>query len=64
MVIVALVGWSLLWGVPGAFLCVPITSSIILVLANLRSTRWIAVLLSRDGDLSDSGAPTVEPSGP
>lgn len=52
VVILALVGWSLLWGIPGAFLCVPMTNILILVFANIRSTRWLAVLLSRDGDLA------------
>ncbi len=53
VVIVALVGWSLLWGVPGAFLCVPMTNIILLILANLRSTRWIAVMLSNGGELTE-----------
>ncbi|MEM9380125.1 MAG: AI-2E family transporter [Planctomycetota bacterium] len=56
VVIVALVGWSLLWGLPGAFLCVPMTNILLLVLANIRSTRWIGVLLSRDGHIAGSNA--------
>ncbi len=56
LVITALVGWSMLWGVPGAFLCVPMTNIALLILANVSSTRWIAVLLSRDGALVEEGA--------
>ncbi|MDG1490420.1 MAG: AI-2E family transporter [Planctomycetota bacterium] len=56
LVITALVGWSMLWGVPGAFLCVPMTNIALLILANVASTRWIAVLLSRDGALVEEGA--------
>lgn len=56
LVITGLVGWSMLWGVPGAFLCVPMTNIALLILANVPSTRWIAVLLSRDGDLVEEAA--------
>jgi AI-2 transport protein TqsA len=49
VVMLALVGWSILWGIPGAFLSVPMTAVVLIVLANIPATRWIAVLLSRDG---------------
>ncbi len=52
LVMIALVGWSLIWGIPGAFLSVPITAVILLVLANVPETRWIAVMLSQDGHLA------------
>ncbi len=54
VVILALVAWSLLWGIAGAFLSVPVTAVALLVLARLPATRWIAVLLSRDGRLRDA----------
>ena len=49
MVVLALAFWSLIWGVAGAFLSIPLTVIAMAVLAEFRSTRWIAVLLSSDG---------------
>jgi predicted PurR-regulated permease PerM len=40
-----------LWGIPGAFLAVPITAILVTALSKFASTRPIAVLLSRDGSL-------------
>lgn len=41
--------WSLLWGMTGAFLSVPLTLLLILICAKFESTRWVAVILSNDG---------------
>jgi predicted PurR-regulated permease PerM len=41
--------WSELWGVPGAFLSVPITAILTIVLSEFPGTRPIAVLLSKGG---------------
>jgi len=60
VVIVALVAWSLMWGIAGAFLCVPMTTIMIIVLANIRSTSWLAILLSRDGQIRHPDAPGGE----
>jgi len=49
VVVLALAFWSLIWGVAGAFLSIPLTVIAMAVLAEFRSTRWIAVLLSSDG---------------
>jgi predicted PurR-regulated permease PerM len=38
-----------LWGGVGAFLSAPLTVIIMIVLAQFPTTRWIAVLLSADG---------------
>ena len=48
-ILVSLTVWSGLWGIAGAFLAVPITSIMTIVLAGFAGTRPIAVLLSRDG---------------
>lgn len=56
VVMLALVGWSVLWGIPGAFLSVPMTAVVLIVLANIPSTRWIAVLLSQDGHVRSTAA--------
>lgn len=42
--------WSALWGIAGAFLSTPIAVMVMAVTAEFRGTRWIAVLLSGDGD--------------
>jgi AI-2 transport protein TqsA len=49
VILVSLAVWSALWGIPGAFLAVPITASIAMILAEFAGTRPISVLLSRDG---------------
>jgi predicted PurR-regulated permease PerM len=49
VVLLALAVWSTLWGVPGALLAVPMTASLVLVLAEIESTRPVAVLLSASG---------------
>jgi predicted PurR-regulated permease PerM len=47
--ILALAFWGFLWGLPGAFLAVPLTLMLMMVCAQFESTRWVAVLLSNDG---------------
>ena len=42
--------WSALWGIPGAFLSTPIAVMVMAVTAQFAGTRWVAVLLSGDGD--------------
>jgi AI-2 transport protein TqsA len=41
--------WSVLWGLPGAFLAVPLTLMLMMVFAQFKSTMWIAAMLSNDG---------------
>jgi predicted PurR-regulated permease PerM len=48
--LLALAFWSVLWGLPGAFLSTPLTTVMMVVLAQFEGTRWVAVLLSADGD--------------
>jgi predicted PurR-regulated permease PerM len=50
-ILFSLAVWSELWGVPGAFLAVPITAILTIVFSEFPGTRPIAVLLSRDGRL-------------
>jgi len=49
VVLLALAFWSTLWGLPGALLAVPLTVSLVLVFAELKTTHPIAVLLSANG---------------
>lgn len=47
--LLSLAFWSWLWGLPGAFLAVPLTLMSMMVFAQFESTAWIAALLSNDG---------------
>lgn len=48
-VLLSLAFWGAIWGLPGMFLSTPLTVMTMVVLAQFRSTHWIAVLLSSDG---------------
>ncbi len=48
-ILVALAVWSQLWGISGAFLAVPITAVMVIVLSEFAGTRPIAILLSKNG---------------
>jgi AI-2 transport protein TqsA len=41
--------WSILWGIPGAFLAIPLTLALMYQLAQFESLRWLAILISNDG---------------
>ncbi|KQY29697.1 permease [Caulobacter sp. Root487D2Y] len=55
VVLLSLAVWGALWGVTGMFLSTPLTVAAMLVLAQFDGTRWIAILLSEDGDPSGAG---------
>jgi AI-2 transport protein TqsA len=44
VVLLALVFWGWLWGVPGAFLSIPITAALVIACESFERTRWIAIL--------------------
>lgn len=44
--------WGLIWGIPGMFLCVPLLVISMIVFSHVPQTRPIAILLSRDGQIS------------
>jgi predicted PurR-regulated permease PerM len=48
--------WSAIWGVPGAFLAVPITVSVIIIFSEFEMTRPVAILLSKSGRLTEGGS--------
>ena len=47
--LLSLAFWSWLWGLPGAFLAVPMTLMSMMVFTQFPSTRWVAAMLSNDG---------------
>ena len=50
IVLLALAFWGALWGIAGMFLSTPLTVMIMVILAQFDGTRWVAVLLSADGE--------------
>ena len=48
--LLALAFWTFLWGLPGAFLAVPMTLMLMMVFAQFDATRWVAAALSNDGN--------------
>jgi predicted PurR-regulated permease PerM len=51
VILVSLTVWSGLWGIPGAFLAVPITAIMAIVFSEFAGTRPVAVFLSQSGRL-------------
>jgi predicted PurR-regulated permease PerM len=57
VVLLSLAFWGAIWGVPGLFLSTPLTVAAMVILAQFSGSRWIAILLSSDGDpLGDTAA--------
>lgn len=54
VILLALAVWGVLWGIAGAFLATPLTVLLMTLFAQFPSTRWIAVLLSANGDPGES----------
>ncbi len=50
VVLLALAFWSLVWGLPGAFLSTPLAVMTMVILAQFEGGRRVAILLSADGD--------------
>ncbi|MGH7022725.1 MAG: AI-2E family transporter [Caulobacteraceae bacterium] len=56
IVMLSLAFWGTIWGLPGAFLSTPLTVLTMVILAQFDGSRWIAILLSGDGDPQGMGA--------
>jgi AI-2 transport protein TqsA len=56
VVLLSLAFWGAIWGIIGMFLSTPLTVMGIIILAQFPGARWIAVLLSGDGE------PDAEPA--
>lgn len=54
VVFMSLAFWGKLWGGPGMFLAVPLTVMLMIILAQFPSTRWIAVMMSNNGNPNSS----------
>lgn len=55
VILLSLAAWSSLWGLVGAFLCVPITVVMLIVFSEFETTRPLAILLSQDGRIDPEG---------
>jgi len=53
VILLVLVVWGAIWGPAGMFLAIPFTVIMVLVSARFRTTRPIALVLSRDGKVPD-----------
>ena len=51
VIILSLLLWGFLWGVPGMFLGVPLMVILMIILYNFEETRWLAQMLSKDGNM-------------
>ncbi len=50
VVLLSLAFWGALWGVTGMFLSTPLTVLVMVILAQFEGSRWMAIMLSADGD--------------
>lgn len=62
VILLALSFWGLVWGVPGMFLSTPLTVTLMVVADQFPGSRWVAILLSSDGDPFGDEKPTSDPS--
>jgi AI-2 transport protein TqsA len=63
-VLLSLAFWGVIWGLPGMFLSTPLTVATMIILAQFDGARWIAILLSSDGDPLGSGPVVAAPGDP
>jgi AI-2 transport protein TqsA len=60
VVLLALAIWGVIWGIPGMFLSAPLTVLMMILFAQSESTRWMAILLSADGNPKGAAAQPAE----
>jgi len=54
VVLFGLAFWGAIWGIIGMILSVPITVMLIIILSEFKSTRGIAILLTKDGSINNN----------
>jgi predicted PurR-regulated permease PerM len=50
VILLSLSFWGLVWGLPGMFLSTPLTVTLMVVAEQFQGAKWLAILLSGDGD--------------
>jgi predicted PurR-regulated permease PerM len=58
VILLSLAIWGAIWGIAGMFLSTPLTQTAIILLAQFGGTRWIAILLSGDGEPEPRSLPS------
>jgi AI-2 transport protein TqsA len=58
-ILLSLAFWGTIWGIVGMFLSVPIMVLVMIVCAHVPGWRWVAVLLSKDGQIEGSASESV-----
>jgi predicted PurR-regulated permease PerM len=62
VVLLALAFWGKVWGVVGMFLSTPLAVMAMAILAEFKGSRWMAILLSGDGEpYAEAEAPASKP---
>jgi AI-2 transport protein TqsA len=64
VILLALSFWGLVWGVPGMFLSTPLTVTLMVVADQFPGARWVAILLSSDGEPQGKDPASPDPSEP
>ncbi len=54
VIVLSLTFWGTIWGAAGMVLSIPITVMMMIVAAHIPSWRWVAIMLSRDGNIETS----------
>jgi predicted PurR-regulated permease PerM len=62
VILLSLEFWGVIFGAPGAVLSTPLTVVVMTVAAEFEGTRWLAMLLSKEGELGERDAALEEPS--
>ena len=62
VILLSLSFWGLVWGLPGMFLSTPLTVTLMVVADQFPGARWVAILLSSDGEPQGADRPTEDPS--
>jgi AI-2 transport protein TqsA len=50
VLLLSLAFWGVIWGLPGMFLSTPLTVTAMVICAQFPGARWVAILLSANGD--------------
>ena len=53
VVLISLAFWGMIWGVVGMILAIPVTSVMVIILSQIPSTRFIAIILSEKGEINE-----------
>ena len=64
VVLVSITFWTWVWGIPGAFIAVPLTAAVVVAFGEFDETEWLQRLLTRDTETAPPGTEPVAPNPP